>query len=138
MINLLLGHKGSGKTKKLIDLTHEAVEASKGNVVCIEKGDTLTYGLDYNARLVNIEDYNIKGFDAFYGFLCGLCAGNYDITDVLVDSTLKIGGDDKAALGEFAAKLNALSESANVKFTLSVSADKDELPEGIEEVTAVL
>ena len=138
MINLLLGHKGSGKTKKLIDLTHAAVEASKGNVVCIEKGDTLTYGLDYNARLVNIEDYEIKGFDAFYGFLCGLCAGNYDITDVLVDSTLKIGGDDKVALGEFIEKLNKLSESANVKFTLSVSADKEELPASIEKVTAVL
>ncbi len=138
MINLLLGHKGSGKTKKLIDLTHAAVEASKGNVVCIEKGDTLTYGLDYNARLINIEDYEVLGFDAFFGFLCGLCAGNYDITDVLIDSTLKIGGKDMEALGAFINKLDKLSKAANVQFTLSVSADKEELPAGIEEVTAIL
>lgn len=136
MIKLLIGHKGSGKTKKLIDLTHAAVEASKGNVVCIEKGDTLTYDVDHNARLINIEQYDIKGFDALYGFLAGLCAGNYDITDVLIDSTLKIGGKDFEAFAQFIGKLAKLS--AEVVFTFSVSADKEELPaEVLDKVTIV-
>lgn len=138
MINLLLGHKGSGKTKKLIELTSAAVAASKGNVVCIEKGDTLTYGLDHNARLINIEEYDISGFETLFGFLCGLCSGNYDITDVLIDSTLKIGGKDFEAYGKFIEKLAKLAESANVTFTLSTSADKEELPADIDKFVTIL
>lgn len=138
MINLLIGLKGSGKTKRLIELTHAAVSESKGNVVCIEKGDTLTFGLDYNARLINIEDYTVSGFDALFGFLCGLCAGNYDITDVLIDSTLKIGGRDFEAFAAFIEKLSALAQSANVKFTCSVSAAPEDIPDSIKNLVEIL
>lgn len=137
MITLLTGKKGSGKTKKLIDLVHEAVAVSKGNVVCIEKGDTLTYDVDHSARLVNIEDYGVAGFDGLYGFLSGLCAGNYDITDILVDSTLKIGGRNMEELYDFLGKVRILSESTNVKMTFSISADSAEFPEGIFGVADV-
>lgn len=134
MINILTGKKGSGKTKHLIALAHEAVKASKGNVVCVEKGDTLTYDVDHKARLINIEDYGINGFDMLYGFISGLCAGNYDITDILVDSTLKIGGKDIAALAEFLKKIAPLSEQTNISFTFSVSADADEIPAELSEI----
>lgn len=138
MVTFLIGHKGSGKTKKLIARVHEAVEASNGNVVCIEKGDTLTYDVDHKARLVNIEDYGINGFDAFYGFIAGMCAGNYDITDILVDSTLKIGGKDMDELAKFIEKVNPLAQQANINFTFSVSADNDEIPASLNDIVTKL
>jgi len=138
LINILTGKKGSGKTKHLISLAHEAVKVSKGHVVCVEKGDTLTYDVDHKARLINIEDYNIGGFDALYGFICGLCACNYDITDILVDSTLKIGGRDFAALADFMKKIAPLSTQTGINFTFSVSADIEELPEEMLKVVKKL
>ncbi len=130
MIKLLIGLKGSGKTKKLIDMAHEAVEASKGCVVCIEKGDTLTYDVDHKARLVNIKDYDIEGYNALYGFICGLCSGNYDITDILVDSTLKIGGTDLAELEAFIAKIAPVVE--NINLVLSASIEPSDVPEALK------
>ena len=134
MLKLIIGKKGSGKTKKLINLAHEAVESSKGQVVCVEKGDTLTYDVDHKARLINIEDYGIYGFDALYGFISGLCACNYDITDMLVDSTLKIGGKDLLALEAFIKRVAPLSEQTGVKFTFSLSCEPEEIPAGLEGI----
>ena len=134
MITLIIGNKGSGKTKRLIQLANEAVEKSNGNVVVIEKGAKLTYDVSHKARLIDIEQYNVSGFDAFYGFLSGICAGNYDVTDIFVDSTLKIIGQDMKALEEFVGRMNKLSKEDEVNIILLVSADKGELPEGIENL----
>ena len=142
MINLLTGLKGSGKTKHLISLAHEAVKASKGHVVCVEKGDTLTYDVDHKARLINIEDYGIRGYDALYGFICGMCACNYDITDMLIDSTLKIGDPesykgkpkDIPALVSFLKRIAPLSEQTGITFTFLISADGSELPAELDEI----
>ncbi len=130
MITLILGHKGSGKTKKLMALCNAAVERSKGNVVFIEKDNTLTYDLSHKARLVAAEDYAIKGFDALYGYIAGMCAGNYDITDIFVDSVLKIGGTDMAQLECLVEKLSKLE--ANI--VMSVSAAKEEIPAHIADL----
>lgn len=138
LINLIIGHKGSGKTKKLIDLVNSAVETSHGNVVCIEKGDALTYNVNYRARLTSTDFYGISGYDSFYGFLSGICAGDHDITDVFIDATLKIGGRDYAALGEFLTKLNELASKTDKQFTFTVSADREELPQNIFEFSTVL
>ena len=137
MITILSGKKGSGKTKKLIDLAHKAVAESKGNVVCVEKGDTLTYDVDHKARLVNIESYGIVGFEGLYGFIAGLCAGNYDITDIFVDSTLKIGGKDLNDLLVFLVKVKTMTDGAGVNMFFSVSADATEFPEAIYKLTTV-
>lgn len=137
MITLILGKKGSGKTKRLIDGCNEAMAVSKGNVVFIEKDSTLTYNLSHKVRLAVADEYAIKGFDAFYGFIAGMCAGNYDITDIFVDSTLKIGGDC-AGLYEFVEKLKALSEKANTNVTLSISADPGEIPDSVKSLVTVL
>ncbi len=128
MINVFIGKKGSGKTKKLIDYANKAVETSNGNVVVIEKGLKLTYDISHRARLIDSDAYGIKGLDALEGFLCGICAGNYDVTDILLDSTLKIIGQDMAALTDLVTKAKKLSEEANVTITLSVSADESEIP----------
>ncbi len=132
MVTLLIGKKGSGKTKRLIEEANAAVEASKGSVVVIEKGAKLTYNLTPNARLVDTEEYSIKGYDTLYGFLSGICAGNYDITDIFVDSTFKIAGDDKEALAAFVKKINVLADNAKTAITFLISAAKDDLPTDIE------
>ena len=131
MVNLIIGNKGSGKTKRLIELVNSAVEKSSGNVVCIEKERLLTYNVNYRARLVETDHYNVSGYEAFYGFLSGIVAGDHDITDVLVDATLKIGGKDFAALADFLKKVSELSNIAEQDFTFTISADESDLPEEI-------
>ena len=137
MITLILGKKGSGKTKRLIDMCNEAMTQSKGNVVFIEKDNTLTYSLKHNVRLVAADEYAICGFDSFYGMVAGMCAGNYDITDIFVDSTLKIGGDIEGLL-DFIKKLKALSDKANTNVVLSVSADPTEIPAEIAQLATTI
>ena len=121
MIKLIIGNKGSGKTKKLIDQVNVCVESSDGNVVCIEKEPKLTYDVSSKARLLETETYLINGHKAFYGFLAGICAGNYDVTDVLVDATFKIVGREYE-------KLSQLSEATDVNFYFTISCDKEDLP----------
>ncbi len=134
MIRLIVGKKGTGKTKKLITLANEAVENSNGNVVVIEKGSKLTYDVTHKARLIDTEHYSISGYDTFFGFLSGLCAGNYDVTDVLVDSTFKIGGTNFDEFAEFVEKVNTLAAKTDTQFTFLVSADESELPQSLKAV----
>ena len=138
MITLLIGKKGSGKTKRLIDMCNSAVAASNGNVVFIEKDNNLTYDISHKARLAVAEEYAVKGYDALYGFIAGMCAGNYDITDIFVDSTLKIGGGDLEGLADFIEKLGDLSKKASTNMVLSISADKADIPERIAEYAVEL
>ncbi len=128
MVTLIIGHKGSGKTKKLIQAVNDAIESSNGNVVCIEQGTQLRTEVNYRARLVSANEYSIKGFDSFYGFLCGICAGDHDITDILIDATLRIGSRDYAELAVFLKKVEDLSALTGNNFVFTVSADKEELP----------
>ena len=138
MITLILGKKGSGKTKRLIDMCNSAVAASNGNVVFIEKDNNLTYDISHKARLAVAEEYAVKGYDALYGFIAGMCAGNYDITDIFVDSNLKIGGGDLEGLADFIEKLGDLSKKASTNMVLSISADKADIPERIAEYAVEL
>lgn len=138
MISLILGHKGSGKTKRLVDCVNKAIETSKGNVVCVEKETKLTYDVNYQARLIATDDYEIKGYSSFYGFLAGVCAGNHDITDVLVDATLRIGGRDYSELALFLEKVYELSSAHEKDFVFTISADKEELPDSIFNFCTVM
>lgn len=131
MVSLIIGHKGTGKTKHLIDEVDKAFENSNGNVICVEKEPKLTYDINHKVRLISAVDFGIDGYDAYYGFLSGLCAGDSDITDILGDTTLKIGGDDFDALAEFIEKVNKLSQVTETKFTFTISADKEQLPKEI-------
>ena len=129
MIRLIIGKKGSGKTKKLIQLANEAVANSSGNVVVIDKGSKLTYDVTHRARLIDTDVYGVKGYDMLLGFISGICAGNYDVTDIFVDSTFKICPEGVKGIEPFAAKLNALEEESGAKITLLISADSVDLPE---------
>ncbi len=133
MLTLLIGKKGSGKTKRLIECANKALETSKGNVLVLEKGKKLTHDISHKARLIDMEDYKIKGKETMYGFVSGLCASNYDVTDILIDSTLKIIGDDMELLECLVRKLNDLAVSEKTNIVLSVSAAEEDLPESVKE-----
>ncbi len=131
MIKLITGKKGTGKTKILIDQINDAVKSTNGNLVCIEKGDNIRRSISFRVRWCDAESFAIEGYDAFYGFVAGMLAGNFDIKDVFVDGILKIGGRDFEAFGNLLEKLDKLTgDESNVVFT--VSADNDELPESVK------
>ena len=126
MINLIPGKKGTGKTKILVDAIKASAEKATGNVVCIERGMKLTYDIPHKVRLVDAEEYGITSFDAFYGFVAGMLAGNYDIQEVFVDGILRIGGRDYDAFGDMIEKVAMLAKDIKIVFT--VSADVEDLP----------
>lgn len=130
MIEVITGKKGSGKTKILVDRINEAVQSTTGNLICVEKGMKLTYDISHKVRLVDAEQYELEGYDAFYGFLAGMLAGNYDIKEIFIDGILKIVGRDYNALGTFLDRLDKLS-GEDVKMLITVSADSEDLPESV-------
>lgn len=131
MIKLITGKRGSGKTKILIDAIHEAEKKSNGNVVAIQKGSSLNTDITYKVRLVNIEDYNVEGYDAFYGFIAGILSSDHDCTDIFVDATLRITGRDYDKVGEMFEKLAKIS--ADTTITCTISADNSELSDNIKK-----
>ena len=133
MITLLTGKKGSGKTKKLIEMANEAVKTPNGNVVVVEKGLRLPYDFSHAARLIDIDSYDVQGGKGLYGFLAGICAGNYDVTDIFVDSTLKIAGTGPEVLAPLVEELKRLSDTVEANFVLSISAADEELPQSVTE-----
>ncbi|MCM1507229.1 MAG: hypothetical protein NC177_08870 [Ruminococcus flavefaciens] len=132
MIKLITGKKGTGKTKVLIDQINESVKSTNGSVVCVEKGSTVRYSISRKARWCDTEYYNVEGYEAFYGFIAGLLASNYDITDIYVDGIFKIGGRDYETFGKMLEKIDKLTgEDVSVVFT--VSADVEELSENVKQ-----
>ena len=123
MIQLIMGLKGSGKTKKLIDSIHEAVANASGDVVCIEYGKKLTYDVNYRVRLVDSQEYGISNPDMLKGFLSGLHAGNFDITNVYIDNLYKTIGSDRAAGEAFILWCAEFAKVNNMNITVTVSDD---------------
>ncbi len=130
MIQVITGRKGSGKTKILLGMIDDAVKASTGDIICIEKCMKLTYSVNHKVRRVDAERYNINGFDMLYGFVAGVLAGNYDIKEVFVDGILKIGGRNFDELGKLLEKLDILTGD-DVQMIITVSEDNDSLPESV-------
>ena len=133
MVKLLMGLKGSGKTKKLVDMVCEAIENDKGDVVVIEKERKLTYDIPHQARLIDAGDYDIGSYEFLKGLVCGLRAGNYDITNVFVDNFFKLVNDkDPVAMAAFVEWLVKFSETEKIEFVVSVSADVETCPESVK------
>ena len=126
MVKLIIGVKGTGKTKTLIAMVNEAVEKSQGTVVCIEKGVGLRFDVKYTARLINTNDYLIFDAESLYGFVAGILASNHDVTDLFIDSALKIANNDIAGFETFLKEVDELSNKleVNVVITSSIPAEE--------------
>ena len=136
MIHVIMGLKGSGKTKKLIASINETVANANGDVVCIEYGKKLTYDLSYRVRLVDSKEYGINRIDMLKGFLSGLHAGNFDITHVYIDNLYKTIGADRAAGEEFILWCAEFAQANDMNITLSVSDDPAEASEAVKAYLA--
>ncbi len=126
MLKLIIGVKGTGKTKTLIDMVNKATAASEGSVVCIERGVKLRYDIKYRTRLVNTNDYLIFDAQSLYGFVAGIFASNHDVTDLYIDSALKICNNDIASFEKFLLQADELAEkrSVNIVMTSSIPAEE--------------
>ncbi len=131
MIKLFIGGKGSGKTKTLIELTNGAAQTSNGSVVCIEKGDKLKHEITYKARLIDTDYYFVNDAESLYGFIAGILASNSDITDIFVDSSLKICGNDVEAFAKILPNLEKLANGVNLVMSASIAVE--ECPEEIKK-----
>ena len=134
MVRLIMGAKGSGKTKHLIEMINNAAKDEPGNVVCIEANRTMTYDINYHIRLIDADEYKLNSYDLLRGFISGLYAGNYDITQVFIDNLCKIVGTGvNAETEEFLNWLDVFGERNNIKFTATISAEPSEATDGMQK-----
>lgn len=130
MVKIIMGLKGSGKTKKLVEMVREAVDLEHGDVVCIEKDKKLTYDIPYRARLIDAGEYGIGSYDFLKGFISGLHAGNYDITHIFIDNFFKLVNDrSPEALDAFVLWMKDFSRKEHVEFIVSVTAEAESASE---------
>ena len=133
MIHVIMGLKGSGKTKKLIDAINGAVADAHGDVVCIEYGRKLTYDLSYKVRLVDSQEYGISSSEMLKGFLSGLHAGNFDITNVFIDNLYKTIGVDLAAAEDFVTWCAKFAADNKMEITITISEDPAKASDGMKQ-----
>lgn len=134
MVKVIVGLKGSGKTKKLVDLVSKAVEEESGDVICIEKDRNLTFDIPYQARLIYASEYQIGTFEFMKGFISGLRAGNYDISHIFIDNFHKMfnsSAEDNVV--DFLNWLESFADTEGIKFTITMTADPDDIGEEIKK-----
>lgn len=133
MLKLIIGVKGTGKTKTLINLVNGALEVTKGDVVCIEKGVKLRYDIKPTARLIDVEEYMVDDAQSLYGFVAGILASNHDVTDLFIDSTLKICKGNVPEFETLVVELDKLVNKIGLNMTMTVSMPEDEASETIRK-----
>lgn len=128
MVKLLVGHKGSGKTKKMLHLANKLVETCDGNVIFINKNEDLMYDLKHNIRIVCMEDYpNITNSDEYIGFIYGIISSDHDIDTMFIDGILRHADVSLGNLPEFIERIKKISNMFNIDFVVSLSAEKEEM-----------
>ncbi|MCI8574089.1 MAG: hypothetical protein HFF89_06625 [Oscillibacter sp.] len=133
MVRLIMGMKGSGKTKRLIELINNAAKDEPGHVVCIEANRNMTYDIHYHIRLIDAHEYKLNSYDLYRGFISGLYAGNYDISHVFIDNLCKtVGREVDKDTEAFITWLDTFGEQNDIKFTVSISADPSALSEDMQ------
>ena len=134
MVRLIMGGKGSGKTKQLIEMVNAASKEEAGCVVCIEASRNMTYNIHNQVRLIDAEEYKLSSYEVFRGFISGLYAGNYDISHVFVDNVCKtVGRDVDSETEAFLNWLDAFGEKNKIKFTVTISADAEAATDGMQK-----
>ena len=132
MLKLIVGVKGTGKTKTLINLANSALDAVKGCVVVIEKGTKLTHEIKNKARLVNTEEYGINDAHMLYGFVAGMYASNYDVSNIFIDSALKICDNDTEEFIKFVQKVDKMCADHGIELVMTSSIPVEEVPEELK------
>ena len=134
MVRVIMGVKGTGKTKQMIDLINAAVNVENGHVLCLAKDNKLMYDIKSDIRLVAANEYTINGYDGLMGFVSGLYASNYDITHIFIDSLTKVvGGDVDVNTEKFLDWLEKFSEKNGIKFTVTITSDEAIATDGIKK-----
>ena len=134
MVRLIMGVKGSGKTKQLIEMINETAKNEAGTVVCIEANNNMMYDIHYRIRLIDAQEYKLNNAEAFRGFISGLYAGNYDISHVFIDNLCKaIGTEIGHETEAFLNWLDSFGERNNIKFTVTVSGEPEAATEGMKK-----
>lgn len=129
MVKVIIGLKGSGKTKQLIDSINTAIKTESGSMVCIEKGSALTFDIDYRVRLIDASEYDIGNYTFLKGFISGLHAGNFDISHIFIDGLYKLSGTKEPAdTAAFLEWCEAFGNTNKMEFTISISDDIAALP----------
>jgi hypothetical protein len=132
MVKVIIGNKGSGKTGQLVDGMNQQVLSEGKDVVCIERGHRLVHQVRHEVRLIDMDDYPVHGYQGLLGLVSGVCARDYDITDVYIDSIIKVTLDENLdSLAAFLPELDAFSAKNKVDFTIILSADPDTVPASI-------
>ncbi len=130
MIEIICGEKGKGKTKELLDKVNTSVKTATGNVVYLDKSQKHMYELSNKVRLINVMDYPVTNCDEFLGFICGIVSQDNDLEEMYLDSFLTIANlTEEAEIVKAIEKLDVISEKYKVRFILSVSKNKQDLPE---------
>lgn len=127
MIKLVVGVKGTGKTKTLIDSANAALAQTKGNVVCLEKGTKLRYDINYQIRLINTDEYYICNASGLGGFIAGILASDSDVTDVFIDSALKIVGNDVASFDQMLLDLEKVIAGSDINMMMTLSIPSEDV-----------
>ena len=132
MVKAIVGLKGSGKTKQLIDSINTAIKTESGSMICIEKGSALTFDIDYRVRLIDASEYDIGTYTFLKGFISGLHAGNFDISHIFIDGLYKLSGSkDPEETAAFLAWCEAFGKANKLEFTISISDEVSNLPESV-------
>ena len=133
MLKMIVGVKGTGKTKTLISMVNAATELSSGAVVCLEKGTNLRFDIKYQARLINVEEYSLVDAQSLYGFIAGIHASNKDITHIFVDGTYRICNKNIADFEKFVLEAAKLADEADINIVMTVSMPLEEIPESVKQ-----
>ena len=133
MVQLIIGNKGDGKTKHLLDRVNSQIKTASGNIVYLDKSTKHMHELNNKVRLINVTDYPLKNSDEFIGFLCGIISQDYDLEQVYLDSFLKIAHLEHRDLTDALTQLNQISEQFKVDFCISISVEEKELPDFAKE-----
>ena len=129
MVQLIVGVKGAGKTKKMLDHVHDSIKNVDGNIVYLDKSSQNMHELDNKVRLINVSEYPIQNTDQFLGVVCGICSQDYDLQEIYLDGFLKISGLEGKDISDALKQLNKISEQFKVNMILSVSMNEEDLPE---------
>ena len=133
MLKLIVGIKGTGKTKTLISMANEAVEKPNGSVVFLEKGTKLIHEIKYQVRLIDTDEYAITDAEYLFGFVAGIYASNHDVTDIFIDSALKICENDMDSFIKFIDMANTFVENKSINLVITSSIPVEEVPETLKK-----